>query len=90
MHFAISIPQAVADGNFELATLRAYLSGVPRLSQCLDARSRAELGPAEKTTPDRLLTLCQQISLLALLAFYTGIGSQTTLGLGQARLRQPS
>ena len=26
MHFAISIPQAVADGTFEPATLRAYLS----------------------------------------------------------------
>ena len=34
--------------------------------------------------------LCQQISLLALLAFYTGIGSKTAMGLGQARLIQPS
>ena len=26
MHFAISIPQAVADGTFDPASLRAYLS----------------------------------------------------------------
>jgi CRISPR-associated endoribonuclease Cas6 len=44
-------------------------------------------GRDEKTTPETPLTLRQQIHLLALLAFYTGIGYKTAMGLGQARLR---
>ncbi len=45
-------------------------------------------GRDEKTSPETPLTLHQQIYLLALLAFYTGIGYKTAMGLGQARLRQ--
>ena len=40
MHFAISIPQVVADGTFEPVTLRAYLS-------------RAEWSPSAFTVPGR-------------------------------------
>lgn len=44
-------------------------------------------GTDEPTTPDAPLTVRQQILLLAELAFYTGIGYKTAMGLGQARLR---
>jgi len=43
-------------------------------------------GPDEKPGPDTFLTLRQQIYLLAQLAFYTGIGYKTSMGLGQARI----
>ena len=42
-------------------------------------------GPDEPTTPDEPLTVRQQIYLLATLAFYTGIGYKTTMGMGQVR-----
>lgn len=38
-------------------------------------------------SPESPLTLRQQISLLAQLAFYSGIGYKTAMGLGQARVR---
>jgi CRISPR-associated endoribonuclease Cas6 len=38
------------------------------------------------TTPEAPLTLRQQIVLLAQLAFYSGVGYKTAMGLGQARL----
>jgi CRISPR-associated endoribonuclease Cas6 len=44
-------------------------------------------GHDESTSEDAPLTLRQQIHLLARLAFYTGVGYKTTMGLGQARLR---
>ena len=44
-------------------------------------------GTHEKATPQSPLTLPQQIYLLAQLAFYSGIGYKTTMGLGQTRLR---
>ncbi len=47
-------------------------------------------GPNEKIIPEAPLTLRQQIYLLALLAFYTGIGYKTAMGLGQARIRLPA
>ena len=43
-------------------------------------------GSDEKTTPEAPLTVRQQIYLLAQLAFYSGIGYKTAMGLGQARL----
>jgi len=45
-------------------------------------------GPDEETTPDAPLTVRQQILLLAHLAFYCGIGYKTSMGMGQARLRE--
>ncbi len=43
-------------------------------------------GSDEKTTSEDPLTLRQQLSLLAQLAFYSGVGYKTAMGLGQARL----
>jgi len=45
-------------------------------------------GPAEKTTAEAPLTLRQQVYLLAQLAFYTGVGYKSAMGLGQTRLRR--
>lgn len=42
-------------------------------------------GPDEATTPDMPLTVRQQILLLARLAFYTGIGYKTAMGMGRVR-----
>jgi CRISPR-associated endoribonuclease Cas6 len=42
-------------------------------------------GPDEPTTPDAPLTVRQQLFLLASLAFYSGIGYKTTMGMGQVR-----
>ena len=44
-------------------------------------------GPDEPTEEAHPLTLRQQLYLLAQLAFYSGIGYKTAMGLGQARLR---
>jgi len=44
-------------------------------------------GPDEPPTAEAPLTLRQQIVLLAHLAFYSGIGYKTAMGLGRARLR---
>jgi CRISPR-associated endoribonuclease Cas6 len=44
-------------------------------------------GSDEQTTDEAPLTLRQQVYLLALLAFYTGIGYKTAMGMGQARLQ---
>jgi CRISPR-associated endoribonuclease Cas6 len=43
-------------------------------------------GSEEKTTSEAPLTLRQQVFLLAHLAFYSGVGYKTAMGLGQARL----
>jgi CRISPR-associated endoribonuclease Cas6 len=43
-------------------------------------------GHDEKPGADTSLTLRQQIYLLAQLAFYTGIGYKTSMGLGQSRI----
>lgn len=43
-------------------------------------------GPNEKNTSEAPLTLRQQLFLLAHLAFYTGVGYKTAMGLGQTRL----
>ncbi len=45
-------------------------------------------GPDEEITPEAPLTVRQQVLLLAQLAFYTGIGYKTAMGLGQARCIQ--
>lgn len=42
--------------------------------------------PQEEAPASPELTLQQQLHLLALLAFYCGVGYKTTMGLGQARL----
>jgi CRISPR-associated endoribonuclease Cas6 len=44
--------------------------------------------PYERTSPDAPLTFGQQIRLLAQLAFYSGIGYKTAMGLGRARIRE--
>jgi CRISPR-associated endoribonuclease Cas6 len=44
-------------------------------------------GPDEPASAEAPLTVRQQLYLLARLAFYTGIGYKTAMGLGQARLR---
>lgn len=44
-------------------------------------------GPHEPPTPTGPLTPRQQIYLLALLAFYTGVGYKTAMGMGQVRLK---
>jgi CRISPR-associated endoribonuclease Cas6 len=44
-------------------------------------------GPDEKATVDDMLTVRQQIVLLAQLAFYCGVGYKTAMGLGQVRLK---
>jgi len=44
-------------------------------------------GPVEPATAEAPLTLHQQIHLLAHLAFYSGIGYKTAMGLGQARVK---
>lgn len=44
-------------------------------------------GPDDRPTQDAPLTLRQQIYLLALLTFYSGVGYKTAMGLGQARLK---
>ncbi|MBV9228200.1 MAG: CRISPR system precrRNA processing endoribonuclease RAMP protein Cas6 [Chloroflexi bacterium] len=44
-------------------------------------------GPWEKTTAEAPLTIRQQLYLLAQLAFYSGVGYKTAMGLGQVRLR---
>jgi len=44
-------------------------------------------GPDEPASSDAPLTIRQQLYLLARLAFYTGIGYKTAMGLGQARLK---
>lgn len=43
-------------------------------------------GLDEKTSSEGALTIRQQVALLAQLAFYTGIGYKTAMGLGQVRL----
>jgi len=43
-------------------------------------------GKDEPTTPESPLTVRQQILLLAQLAFYTGVGSKTAMGMGQTRI----
>jgi hypothetical protein len=45
-------------------------------------------GSDHQTSAETPLTLRQQVSLLAHLAFYTGVGYKTAMGLGQARLRE--
>lgn len=45
-------------------------------------------GLNDKATTTTALTLQQQVYLLAQLAFYSGIGYKTAMGLGQARLRE--
>lgn len=45
-------------------------------------------GLNDKATTKTPLTLQQQIYLLAQLAFYSGIGYKTAMGMGQARLRE--
>jgi CRISPR-associated endoribonuclease Cas6 len=45
-------------------------------------------GPDEQPTAEAPLTLRQQIHLLAQLAFYSGVGYKTAMGLGQARIRR--
>ncbi len=42
-------------------------------------------GPDEATTKDAPLTVRQQLLMLAQLAFYTGVGYKTTMGMGQVR-----
>ena len=42
-------------------------------------------GPDEATTEEAPLTVRQQILLLAQLAFYTGVGYKTAMGMGQVR-----
>src|SRR6266568_896343 len=42
-------------------------------------------GPDEPTTPETPLTVRQQIFLLAQLAFYTGVGYKTAMGMGRTR-----
>ncbi len=44
-------------------------------------------GRDELVTPEAPLTLRQQVYLLSLLAFYSGVGYKTAMGLGQARLK---
>ncbi len=44
-------------------------------------------GRDEETGPEAPLTLRQQVLLLAELAFYTGIGYKTAMGLGQSRIQ---
>src|SRR5579859_2001456 len=44
-------------------------------------------GPIETPTEEHSLTMRQQVALLAHLAFYSGIGYKTAMGLGRARLR---
>lgn len=44
-------------------------------------------GANEKSSSEMGLTIRQQIALLAQLAFYTGVGYKTAMGLGQVRLR---
>jgi CRISPR-associated endoribonuclease Cas6 len=43
-------------------------------------------GPDSATTPETALTVRQQLRLLAGLAFYTGVGYKTAMGMGQVRL----
>ena len=43
--------------------------------------------PDEPTHDDAPLTIRQQIVLLSMLAFYTGVGYKPTMGMGQVRLR---
>jgi CRISPR-associated endoribonuclease Cas6 len=45
-------------------------------------------GPDEPTTTEAPLTVRQQLYLLAQLAFYSGIGYKTAMGLGQSRVRE--
>jgi CRISPR-associated endoribonuclease Cas6 len=42
-------------------------------------------GPDEQATPEVLLTVRQQILLLAQLAFYSGVGYKTSMGMGRVR-----
>jgi CRISPR-associated endoribonuclease Cas6 len=44
-------------------------------------------GSNGKTSPDAPLTLWQQLYVLAQIAFYSGVGHKTTMGLGQMRLK---
>lgn len=44
-------------------------------------------GSPEKSSAEAPLTLQQQVFLLAQLAFYSGVGYKTAMGLGQSRLR---
>jgi CRISPR-associated endoribonuclease Cas6 len=46
-------------------------------------------GPQRKPSPESPLTLRQQLYLLTQLAFYSGVGYKTAMGLGQVRLLQP-
>jgi CRISPR-associated endoribonuclease Cas6 len=45
-------------------------------------------GPDEPTSAEAPLTVRQQLLLLAQLAFYSGIGYKTAMGLGRARVRR--
>ena len=68
MHFAISIPQAVADGTFDPASLRAYLS-------------RAEsLGFHSAWTQEAVLSSAPLVAPLELLAFAAACTERLRLG----------
>lgn len=45
-------------------------------------------GPDEPTSADAPLTVRQQLILLSHLAFYSGIGYKTAMGLGRARIKE--
>jgi hypothetical protein len=47
-------------------------------------------GPDEAPTANSPLTVRQQLQLLSWLAFYTGVGYKTTMGMGQTRLVLPA
>jgi CRISPR/Cas system endoribonuclease Cas6 (RAMP superfamily) len=42
--------------------------------------------PDEPTTPEAPLTVRQQLLLLSQLAFYTGVGYKTAMGMGRTRV----
>lgn len=44
-------------------------------------------GPDKESVPPGQLSIRQQLVLLSWLAFYTGVGYKTTMGMGQLRLR---
>jgi CRISPR-associated endoribonuclease Cas6 len=77
-----------ADGiiidDYDLRTHRVQFAGHPQRG-FLGTCTYQLRGPDEPITPDAPLPVRRQIFLLAMLAFYTGIGYKTTMGMGQVR-----
>jgi CRISPR-associated endoribonuclease Cas6 len=76
--------EGVVIEDYQLRTHRVHFTQHPQRGFIGTCKYHLR-GPDEITTTDDLLTVRQQLLLLAQLAFYCGIGYKTTMGMGQVR-----